>query len=377
MTPGGQPARLVALRWRPFRLPLRHRFESAHAIVEARSGVLIELRGADGTTGIGEASPTPSLGDGTVADVLRLLGEHASAILSAPKDVLRTLAQGPGAAALRCALDTALLDLEGQRRGVPVARLLAEQPAASVEVNAVVGGGTDVEAVAFAREAVAAGYRVLKLKVGSWNLDADVARVEAVRRACPEVTIRLDANGAWTEAKARVALETMAPLRIELIEQPVRTSAVRALGRLRRMRLMRVAADEAVADPLTVARVFEADAVDLVVLKPMRLGGLRASIEVAHRAAERGMASFVTTTFDSSIGTAAALHLAAALPGGRPADGLSTGEHLADDLVMQPLVPERGRRAVPSTPGLGVTVDGAAVERLATGPWAEVEARRR
>ena len=115
-------------------------------------------------------------------------------------------------------------------------------------------------------------------------------------------------------SEAGVALETIAPLRIELIEQPVRTSAVRALGRLRRMRPMRIAADEAVADPLTVARVFEADAVDLLVLKPMRLGGLRASIEVAHRAAERGMASFVTTTFDSSIGTAAALHLAAALP---------------------------------------------------------------
>ena len=193
--------RLVALRWRPFRLPLRHRFEAAHAIVEARLGVLIELRGADGTTGIGEASPMPSLGDGTVADVLRLLSEHASTILSAPEDVLRTLAQGPGAAALRCALDTALLDIEGQRHGVPVGRLLAEQPAASVEVNAVMGGGTDVEAVAFAREAVAAGDRVLKLKVGSRNLDADVARVETVRRACPDVTIRLDANGAWPEAR--------------------------------------------------------------------------------------------------------------------------------------------------------------------------------
>jgi L-alanine-DL-glutamate epimerase-like enolase superfamily enzyme len=143
------------------------------------------------------------------------------------------------------------------------------------------------------------------------------------------------------------------------------------------MKLVPVAADEAMADEATRERVIEDAAADLVVLKPMRLGGLRPCLEIAGRAADRGMAAFVTTTFDSSIGTAAALHLAGALGGGRPADGLSTGEHLADDLVAKPLVPRKGAMRIQARPGLGVELDGRALDRLATAPWTEVKSRRR
>jgi o-succinylbenzoate synthase len=366
---------LVALRWRPFRLPLKHRFEAAHAAIADREGMLIQLVDLDGVRGVGEASPMPSLGDGGVPDVERLLRERAGAFLDAPARAATALTRGPGIGALRCAIDSALLDIEGQRQGRPVSALLAEQPVAQLEVNAVIGGGIAEEAETFAREAVAAGYRVLKLKVGSVDLDADVSRVERVRRACPDAAIRLDANGAWTEAQAVEAIERLAPLGIELIEQPVPASEVEAMARLRQRGLMPIAADEAMADPELAGRVLEERVADLIVLKPMRMG-LHASLEVAQRAAEGGIPAFVTTTFDSSIGTMAALHLAAALGAGRPADGLSTGEHLADDLVTRPLLPRDGRMRVPATPGLGVELDEAALARLATGPWTEVRARR-
>lgn len=394
----GRPARLLVVRWRPFRLPLRHRFEAAHGALADRLGVLIELHSSDGLIGIGEASPMPSLGDGTVEDVLAMLEAHAGAIVRTPDDVLAALMGGagvvppilgggsgragdagigPGAAALACGLDTALLDLEGQRRGVPVARLLADRVGRSVSVNAVVGSG-DIEAtVRFAAEAVTSGYGVLKFKVGAGDLDADVARIEAVRRANPAVRIRLDANGAWTEAQAVAALEAFAPLDVELIEQPVRAPAVRALGNLRRKRLTRVAADEALSVPGVVEAIVDQGAADYLVLKPMRLGGIRRSLDLAQLGVAASIPSFVTTTFDSSIGTAAALQLAAALGAGRPADGLSTADHLAADLVTRPLRPRHGRLRLPSRPGLGVTVSTAALERLATGPWREARAGRR
>ena len=153
--------------------------------------------------------------------------------------------------------------------------------------------------------------------------------------------------------------------------------AVRALGRLRRRRLMSVAADEAVSEPGAVEALIEQRAADLLVLKPMRLGGIRPSLEIARLAATHGVAAFVTTTFDSSVGTAVALQLAAAVGVGRRADGLSTGEHLADDLVRRPLVPRRGVLRLPASAGLGVAVDPKAVDRLAAGPWTEVHAGRR
>ena len=118
--------------------------------------------------------------------------------------------------------------------------------------------------------------------------------------------------------------------------------------------------------------MLEQRAADLLVLKPMLLGGVRPALELARRAAERGIGSFATTTFDSSVGAAAALHLAAALPWDA-AQGLGTGDHLAADIVSHPLRPAGGRLAVPA-PGLGVTVDPAALDRLATGDWSHAVA---
>ncbi len=383
-------APLFAMRWRPFRLPLRHRFEAAHGALADRTGVLVECVAADGTRGIGEASPLPSLGDGTAGDVLALLAAHGAALLRG--DLL--LPTGPGVAALRCALDAARLDIEGRQRGLPVAALLSPAHVLEVRVNAVIGTGTPDEVARYGREALAAGYEVLKLKVAVGTLDADIASVAALRAACPGAPIRLDANGAWSEAQAAEALERLAALRIELIEQPVAASNLDALARLRGCGV-RIAADEAAASPEAGGRVVAARAADLLVLKPMRLGGVRPAFALAQSAWAAGLPSIATTTFDSSIGTAVALHLAAALDGlgagglgaerlaqqqaERLAHGLSTGDHLADDLVQPSLLPAGGRLRLRNAPGLGVglgiEVDAAALDRLATGPWVECGGR--
>ncbi|MSQ41633.1 MAG: o-succinylbenzoate synthase [Dehalococcoidia bacterium] len=365
-------ARLALLRWRPFRLPLRHRFESATGVLVAREGVLVELHDTDGASGIGEASPTASLGGGERVDVLRLLARHAAALLAAGDAAASAVADGPGAAALRCALDTALLDLAARRRDLPVAALLAERPASSVLVNAVIGGGTAEEVAAHARAATAAGYGVLKLKVGTSDLGHDIDTVAAVRAACPGATLRLDANGAWDEHTATQAMRRLALFGVELLEQPVPAAEVEALARLRVSAPLRIAADEAIASEAGADRVLALRAADLLVLKPMLLGGPRPALALAQRAAQRGIGSFATTSFDSSVGTAAALHLAAALPWDA-AQGLGTGDHLAADLVVEPLRPAGGRLAVRG-PGLGVELDAGALDALATAPWSEVRA---
>src|SRR5690606_18131984 len=98
------------------------------------------------------------------------------------------------------------------------------------------------EVAEYAREAWSAGYRVLKLKVGARSLGDDVARVAAVRAACPDAVLRLDANGAWSEAEAMEALAALAPSRIELLEQPVPAAEVDALARIHERSPMRIAA---------------------------------------------------------------------------------------------------------------------------------------
>lgn len=346
---------------------MTRRFEAASGTIDAREGVLLELRDADGVSGVGEASPMPSLGGGTHEDVLRLLEQHGAAFDGLPQE-------GPGVAALRCAVDTALLDLEGRASGRSVAALLTEPegdvPAPAVQVNAVLGDGSPADVAAYAEQAVQAGYEVLKLKVGVGTLEHDLARVSAVREACPDAVVRLDANGAWDEAVAGEAIERLATAGVELLEQPVAAADVEALARLRERAAFRLAADEAVATPSLAARVIELHAADLLVLKPMVLGGIRPALALARRAALAGIGSFVTTTFDSSVGTAAALHLAAALPWDA-AQGLGTGDHIARDVVATPLRPSGGSLAV-GGPGLGVELDDAALAEVATGEWREL-----
>lgn len=374
MVAGPQGPTIVSVRWRPFRLPMKHRFETAHGTLEDREGVLLELRASDGASGTGEASPLPSLGAGCVADVVRLLREHASGLAGGrERDALSVLpASGPGAAALRCAVDTALVDMAARRRGVPAAGLLTKAPAGSVEVNAVIGGGAPSEVADLGREASDAGYRALKLKAGTGTLEDDVRRVAALRAACPDASLRLDANGAWDEGGAVRAFEALAPFDVELLEQPVPAADVDALARLREHSPFPLAADEALSIEGAVERILASRAAAILVLKPALLGGIRPALALARRAAAYGIESFATTTFDSSVGIAAAAHLAAALPWGR-AHGLATGEHLADDLVTAPLLPSGGRLAVPG-PGLGVTVDERALDRLAVDRWHEATA---
>lgn len=348
---------------------MRHRFEAAHGGLDDRTGVIVQLVAADGMTGTGEASPMPSLGQGTVDDVLALLAAHARELLHDAD-----LPAVAGATALRCALDVAALDLRGRAEGRPIAAFLGEgAPAEWVQANAVIGSGDPPEVAQYALDAWNHGYTVLKLKVGAREVVDDVARVAAVRQTCPTATIRLDANGAWDEARALQAIAALTPLGVELIEQPVPAGEVEALARVRERSPMRIAADEAVAEETSLARILELRAADLLVLKPMLLGGLTGAALVARRAFEHGIGAFVTTTFDSSIGTAAALQLAAALPWDA-AHGLGTGEHLAADVTAGTLLPAGGRLALPGAPGLGVDVDEAALEAVATAPWSEVEA---
>lgn len=357
-----------SLRWRPFRLPMSVRFQAASGDLDVREGVLVQLKDDNGRRGIGEASPMPEIDGGTVADVTALLERHGAALLN---DSVLDLGDGPGTAALRCALDVATLDLRGKAAGCPVASLLSEQPAPWVQVNAVIGGGPPADVAAYGQQAMEAGYSVLKLKVGLASLEEDTARVAALRDACPEATIRLDANCAWDEQTTLRAFDALYQHRIELLEQPTAPDDIEALARIRDQAPMRIAADESVDTPDRFERLLELRAVDLVVLKPMFLGGITAAIALAERAAQHSIGAFATTTFDSSIGIAAVLHLAASLPTDA-AQGLGTGAHLGADVVASTLLPRAGRLAVPAADGLGIAPDPQALEAVATGPWTEV-----
>jgi O-succinylbenzoate synthase len=212
--------------------------------------------------------------------------------------------------------------------------------------------------------AAGSGCRTAKVKVAERGQPAaaDIARVAAVREALgPAGRIRVDANGAWQVEEAAQRLAELEPFGLEYAEQPCAT--LPELARLRTRTGVPLAADESVrraADPLTVRA---AGAADIVVIKAQPLGGVRAALAVA---AGCGLPAVVSSAVESSVGLAAGVALAAALPELRYDCGLGTASLLTGDVTAEPLVPVAGE--LPARP---VTPDP---ERLASweadpAPW--------
>ena len=233
---------------------------------------------------------------------------------------------GPAESArwLACALEAAVVGWpEPVRDWIPV----------NVTVPAV---GPDA-----ARDIVAAsGCRSAKVKVAERGQDeaADIARVAAVRDALGAAgRIRVDANGGWDVEQAARMLGKLAPFGLEYAEQPCAT--VDELARLRPLTDVPVAADESIRRAEDPLRVAAAGAADIVVLKAQPLGGVRAALRVA---AACGLPAVVSSAVETSVGLAAGVALAAALPE-LPYDcGLATMSLLTADVTADPLVAQAG-----------------------------------
>ncbi len=212
----------------------------------------------------------------------------------------------------------------------------------TVPVNAIVPAVEPDVASRLTRES---GCTTAKVKVADagQSLAQDVARVAAVRDALgPAGAVRVDANGAWTLDEAVDALRELEPFGLEYAEQPCPT--IEECAQVRRVVDVPLAIDEGVrraGDPRAVVGLREA--ADVLVLKVPPLGGVGAALRVAET---YGLPCVVSSALDTSVGLAAGLALAAALPELPYACGLASGLLLASDVVTDRLLPVQGSLGV-------------------------------
>jgi o-succinylbenzoate synthase len=376
-------SRIASVRWRPWRIPFRDEFRTSDGAFRVREGVVIKIRDENGLAGIGEASPLPEYAGGSVESLTSALSESAATLVgqspsSAVANPFPKCGDDASRAALRCGLETACMDIGSRQTSIPAGQWLANvaglpspNPATGLPVNGTVDAATAKQAAARARVLVDAGFATLKLKVGGAVSD-DLERIEAVRAAVGDaIELRIDANGGWDVESARRALQGAAKLGVSMCEQPLSPSDAGVLAHtaaLREETAISIALDESCRSVRDVEAVITADAADAIVAKPM-LTGLIEGARMLRVAVKVGLVAIVTTAFDTSIGTAAAAHLATLLPPPRRACGLGTASLLAGDLVKHPMPIERGVMHLGGEPGLGVTLDEGALESFATGPW--------
>ncbi len=331
-----------------------------------RTGIIM-LRTEDGQSGLSEL-PAPGLAPLPADLPVRLAGALQGLELgdaSMVEATLRHIDAWPSIGrAARSAAESALVDVLARLAGRSVGSFLLTGSTADVAVNAMLGISPPDETADLAAELVEAGYRCLKLKAGLEPDGALEGRVAAVRaRVGPDVALRLDFNGSLSAELAADVLAGLADLDIEYAEQPISPAeGAEALARLRWMGAVPIAADESVSD-LGAARVLlDTSAVDALVVKPARVGGLRQAQAIIELATAAAVPVTVSTLFETGVGLAGALHLAATTPGPQ-AHGLATAALLESDLLRAPLAISGGRMKVPDGPGLGIDLDARAVAR--------------
>jgi L-alanine-DL-glutamate epimerase-like enolase superfamily enzyme len=348
----------VRLNVERHKLRLVEPWRTAHGSTQERELLQVQLTGADGVSGYGEAAPLEAYDGVSTERAQRALESYKPTLERAGEPepsgarLLEECRRADDLPQALAAIDMALWDRAGRRAGKPVAALIAEEPARAVAVNATITALDRATVAEQAARAAREGYECLKLKVGVGD---DPGRVAAARAgAGPRMGLRLDANGAWTVEEAVRTIAALAPAGLELVEEPVH--GIEAMREVRARTSVRVAIDETAGEPGALG----AGVADAVCLKISRRGGIGPSLAAATLARQSGAEVYLASNLDGPLGIAAALHAAAALASRNPMPpcGLATLGLFAG--FEDPLPVREGRIAVPSGAGLGVEPLGRA-----------------
>jgi muconate cycloisomerase len=232
-----------------------------------------------------------------------------------------------------------------------------------VTLNAWFGAVPPAQAAREAREWLARGFVSAKIKVSGAG-GGGVDRVAAVRDAVGErMALRVDFNESLPREAAVAVIDRLERYRLVLCEQPVPRDDIDGLAAIRRAVRTPIMADESVQGPASLLEIIRRKAADIVKVKVMKQGGLLRTAEMVATAAAAGMRVVIGHGFGLALSTLAEAHVAAtseAIMAGCEAVGPLK---MADDVVLEPLRLEHGVIKLTSVPGLGVSVDVAALRR--------------
>ncbi len=271
-----------------------------------------------------------------------------------------------GNAFAKAGVEMALVDLLGKLRGCSAADLLGGRFREACPVAWPLASGDPGQDEAEMHEMLETGRAAaFKVKMGSERLDADLGRIRRLMDSLQaRAGLRVDPNEAWGETDAMYAMPRLAEIGVELVEQPVPREQMDVMARIAHCAQVPLMIDEGAQSETDALEAVKRHAAHILSLKLMKAGGLHASHRMASIAMAGGMAPYLGTFLETSIGTAAGLHLAASLPR-LPFGGEVIGPMLlAEDIVTDPVVYRDGAAHLPKGPGLGISLDEDKVEHF-------------
>jgi len=355
--PYHSPTEIVALEAELLDIPLREPFAIATGTVTAARNVLVSVRLADGTVGMGEAAPMPPSGGESQETALAAIHGMRALVCGADASAWRPLAAAllssfEHQASARAGVEIALLDALTQSRGTPLWQFLGGSTG-QIETDVTIPIESADHMAELARMHASQGAKTLKIKVGTTVTD-DVDRVLAVIDGAPHCSLILDGNQGYTTSEALELLATLAleDVRPILFEQPVHRHDLEGLAFVTQHSDVPVAADESVhtaTDALRIARMGAANVINIKLMK----SGLVEALDIAAVCRAAHIDLMVGAMIESRLGIAASAHVVAGLGGFRYID-LDTPMLLARDAFAGGYEQDRMRYLLGDAPGLGV-----------------------
>jgi len=366
--------KITRVRAYPVNIPLEIAFATSLGPLPSKKGhVIVAVETDEGITGFGEATPDPIYHGESQETILSVVKEFlAPSLIGADpfdlENILekenRSIVGNPYACA---AIDLALYDIMGKKTDLPACKLLGGRVRDRIPVVFVLSLADKIEDVASqAEDCVERGYKTLKIKVGV-DPSLDLERVKVVREAIGNsADIRVDANQGWTPDMAIKLIKKMEKYDLQLVEQPVPGWDLEGMARIAKAVETPVMADESVFSPQMALRLVKMEAADIINIKIMKPGGLYNSKKIAMIAETADIPCVVGSMLETGIGTAAGAHFASANRIVKYPCEMIGPAYFKTDVISEDMKPRDGFVPVPLKPGLGVSPDFDAIEKLST-----------
>ncbi len=356
-------------------------------VEQGSASVVIKVYTDEGIIGIGDTGGTSTWYRGETQDSIMslihqvfgpsiLLGEdpfNIEKIVARMDQVARDNQQA------KAVVDYALHDIIGKALGVPVYQLLGGLTTEKIPLGFVLPAGPTDEVVSIGIQAVQAGFKVLKLKVGHGKEEEDLENVRSLRETVGhKIQLFIDANGSWNYYQALMILKKLERYDLAMIEQPVPWWDVDGMARLRQKIGIPVFADESAIELKHLLEIIQKNAADGFFIKIPKAGGLLKSQKWVSVAKAAGLPVVCGCMMGSGLEAAAYTHLLVADEWMSKMVHENIGPlHIHDvfDTVSNPIdndiaknVPryENGYLYPPEGPGLGIELNEVVLSKLIT-----------
>ena len=344
------------------RVPIKGDYRMAKGVHTALDSVLVRVVTDEGIVGVGDihqgvAGYTSETVD-TIFGVITgaygpvLVGQE----LDSPERLHRLLTEERmGNPFARSGIEMAIFDVLGKQTGVSVAELLG----GPVRKSVLLSGGIGIEAPEVAAQKVSdiveAGYRTIKVKIGTDDVAQDIARVRACRKAVgDDIAIRIDANAGYNMTDALMVIKALGELNIEHVEQPVAGENWEGMARLRALGAVPIMADESIVTPSDAYRLVHMGACDVIKIKITKVGGYINARKIIDVCESSGTELVIGQGLCSSIEASAEAQLACAFSHVCPVAEMVGPAKLRDDLTDTPISLEGGQLSLPEGNGIGI-----------------------